>query len=298
MTTISRTQLPRTTLSRAIASIGEESFSDNLLEFLHDVCGAEHCAVLRFKNHEPTEVLTASHDGTDTAHRQIMVYLDSQYWRYDPSISELRKVSRDTGPRMVRVDIASLPRRELRERIYGVTGIIDRAYICGGDANAPFGLSVLRSRNHGPFSSFDLDQLQDQLETIVSMLNRHFSFLHRRSTFANALTSLDAITSCIRRAPERLPRREAEVCARIIYGVSTIGIALELGIGEETVMTYRKRIYQRLGIGTQRELVVWYLSLWSHGCQTDPVVQDRLPTPANLYLASATTHADPLPLSA
>jgi DNA-binding CsgD family transcriptional regulator len=28
--------------------------------------------------------------------------------------------------------------------------------------------------------------------------------------------------------------------------MSPIGIALELGIGEETVLTYRKRIYNRL----------------------------------------------------
>ena len=58
-----------------------------------------------------------------------------------------------------------------------------------------------------------------------------------------------------------LPRRELEVCARILYGISSEGIALELGISEQTVITYRKRTYERLGIATSRELLLWYLDL-------------------------------------
>ena len=49
----------------------------------------------------------------------------------------------------------------------------------------------------------------------------------------------------------------------MLYGLSTVGIALDLEIGEESVKTYRKRAYQRLRIGTERELLTWYLALWS-----------------------------------
>ena len=49
--------------------------------------------------------------------------------------------------------------------------------------------------------------------------------------------------------------------ARILYGLSAAGIAVDLGIGIESVTTYRKRAYRRLGIATQRELLVWYLKL-------------------------------------
>src|SRR5690606_16731246 len=61
----------------------------------------------------------------------------------------------------------------------------------------------------------------------------------------------------------RFPKREVEVCARILHGMSSIGIALDLGVSEETVRTYRKRSYQRLQIASERELLVWYLDLWS-----------------------------------
>ena len=41
------------------------------------------------------------------------------------------------------------------------------------------------------------------------------------------------------------------------------GIALDLNIGEESAMTYRKRAYHRLNIGSQRELLLWFLRQWS-----------------------------------
>jgi DNA-binding CsgD family transcriptional regulator len=57
--------------------------------------------------------------------------------------------------------------------------------------------------------------------------------------------------------------REIEVCARIIYGLSTLGIAVDLCLSEETVRTYRKRAYQRLALGTERQLLTWYLRQWT-----------------------------------
>jgi DNA-binding NarL/FixJ family response regulator len=61
-----------------------------------------------------------------------------------------------------------------------------------------------------------------------------------------------------------LPRREAQVCSRILYGLSSAGIALHLDVSEQTVKTYRKRAYERLGIGSERELLTWYLRRWSN----------------------------------
>lgn len=79
---------------------------------------------------------------------------------------------------------------------------------------------------------------------------------------SQALRSLDQIENCLANALVPLTRRESAVCARILYGMSSAGIALELNLGEETVMTYRKRAYFRLGFATQRELLLWYLDLW------------------------------------
>ena len=49
------------------------------------------------------------------------------------------------------------------------------------------------------------------------------------------------------------PREEA-VLGRIVSGISTEGIALDLDVKPSTVITLRKRGYAKLGIATQAEL--------------------------------------------
>ena len=123
---------------------------------------------------------------------------------------------------------------------------------------------MLRSSHAGPFTSSDINGVHSIAGTIFALLAKHISITWDGPNVSVALTSLDEITACVAACASSLPRREAEVCSRIVYGLSTVGISLELNISEETVMTYRKRAYQRLGIATQRELLLWYLELWSH----------------------------------
>lgn len=52
-----------------------------------------------------------------------------------------------------------------------------------------------------------------------------------------------------------LTRREREVCAATIIGRSAEAIGGELGISVATVLTYRRRAYERLGISSAHELV-------------------------------------------
>ncbi|MEM7283725.1 MAG: helix-turn-helix transcriptional regulator, partial [Pseudomonadota bacterium] len=51
-----------------------------------------------------------------------------------------------------------------------------------------------------------------------------------------------------------LTDRERQVCARIVLGMTSDGIAADLGVGSQTVLTYRKRAYARLDISSQNAL--------------------------------------------
>jgi DNA-binding CsgD family transcriptional regulator len=95
---------------------------------------------------------------------------------------------------------------------------------------------------------------------LVSLVAKHAEIIGAARSLAHAPSSLDLIIQCMADTPN-LSRREIDVCARFLYGMSSIGIELDLGIGEESVKTYRKRAYQRLGIGSPRELLTWYLDL-------------------------------------
>lgn len=250
-------------LPSLINAVGENRFGNELLAFLNKTCVAEHCAIFRYGANCPVELAAESLDGSDTAHRQIAVYLANQYWRHDPAVSAVSKTVRAGKPSMMCINVNSLMHTGLRETVYGRAKISERVVLWGGSPDAAIGLSILKSGASGKFSVDEIGRLDDLTNVLVALITKHAQMVCQRSEMTTALTSLDEIEKCIASAPERLPRREAQVCALIIFGVSTIGIALELGIGEETVMTYRKRAYQRLMIGSQRELLLWYIARWS-----------------------------------
>jgi len=74
--------------------------------------------------------------------------------------------------------------------------------------------------------------------------------LLRRDRFSWS-TYFDAL---IASAPQ-LTEREASVCSGIVLGMTSEGIALDLGISVNTVRTYRKRAYARLKISSENELI-------------------------------------------
>jgi DNA-binding NarL/FixJ family response regulator len=52
----------------------------------------------------------------------------------------------------------------------------------------------------------------------------------------------------------RLTTRECQVCARAALGMSVDATARDLGIAKTSVVTYRHRAYQRLGVRSPFEL--------------------------------------------
>jgi DNA-binding NarL/FixJ family response regulator len=267
-------------LPEIIEAIGSDRFGAKLLSYLHKVCGADHCAVFQLGHDSLSQVEARSHDGTNIASRQSSRYLDQQYWRKDPAMCEARSRVLHKEPVLIRVDISDLVDTDLRETIY--PHIRERLVIAGRRQESAFGLSILRTDVHGAFSDGDIHRIGSVAELLVSLLAKHADLVLQRPNVALALTSLTEIESCIVAMTE-LPRREVEVCARVLFGLSTVGIALDLSIGEESVKTYRKRAYQRLQLGCGRELLTWYLGLWSEwrgrvylGAVTRPAVQPTL----------------------
>ena len=247
-------------LSSLIAVIGEPVLAPRLLDLLHRLFGVEHAAAFHIQAGRLDKVVAGSADGSALAEQQVRRYLDDSRWRTDPAVAAAQK-SEDRLT-LLRTDIAGLEDRLLRDEIYLETAIRDRLFLCGRMENGIFGLSMLRSEHGGMFSEHDLAQIHKVGETLLAVLARHAG-ISSPPDVSRALTSLTEIEACLADVPEAFPRREMEVCTRIIYGISTLGIALELEISEETVVTYRKRAYHRIGIATQRELIVWYLDRWN-----------------------------------
>ncbi|WP_407123321.1 LuxR C-terminal-related transcriptional regulator [Bradyrhizobium sp. STM 3561] len=262
--TVTLNQLPH-----VISAIGKAQFGQELLGLLAVACDAQHCSLSSITKESASLVVAVSRDGTDTSHRQLSQYLTEDYWRGDSFLAATRKAIGPHGYSLGHITTAKMPEAELRDRIYGVTNVGERILLCGRMEDQELGLSILRREEQGEITSQELQCLQQFAGTLFSILDRHVRTRSDEIDSSLALTSLSEIEATLQASSIKLPRREVEVCARILYGISSAGMALDLCISEETAMTYRKRAYQRLSIGSQRELLVWYLHEWSmrHGLQ-------------------------------
>src|ERR1700737_1001165 len=73
---------------QVVAHIGCDGFHGQLLSFLHDSVGAEHCATFVLNQEKPKVIGAMSLDG-HAANQQIDLYLN-KYGRLDPTISRAR----------------------------------------------------------------------------------------------------------------------------------------------------------------------------------------------------------------
>jgi DNA-binding CsgD family transcriptional regulator len=264
MTVMARDDLQRSddiaTVPSLVEAIGHESLDLTLATFLHDLCGADHFAAFRLGLEKLEEVAACCVQPELTARHSVEKYVKYGMWKLDPAMAEAQRRVTESSPAMIHVDFSDLKYTDLRPSVY--PHVRDRILLCGRSASGPIGLSVLRSDPHSPFGDSAIERLGDNAALLVAILAKHSDIRKSRPDVTRALAALADIEKCIA-ATSELPRREAEVSSRILYGLSTIGISLDLCVSEETVKTYRKRAYQRLSIGSERELLNWYLANWS-----------------------------------
>lgn len=246
-------------LANLVDAIGQERFGPALAGYLHGLCGADHFAAFRLGSNELREVAACCVHPEQTARDRVESYVKQGLWKHDPAMTEAQRCVQGPAATLIHVDFSDACYTDLRARVY--PHVRDRILLCGRSTGGAFGLSVLRADPHSPFASDAIERLGQCADLLVALLGKHADVCQRRPDVADALTRLPDIGMCIV-ATSDLPRREAEVCARILYGLSSVGIALDLCVSEETVKTYRKRAYQRLNIGSERELLTWYLARW------------------------------------
>lgn len=252
--------LPTADLHHLVDGIGGVAFWPRLIEFLGEVVGGEHCVVWQLSNEQMHKVGAASWNGEDQAQRRLVQYAEPKFWRRDPALAMARQQARSDESIMVRMDPRHVSDTLIRETLYGEDHICERVVLCKVSAGTAFGLSVVRGEDHGPFSEHHLEALGSVSETLLSVVNKHAQIAEARHCY-NPVSDLNLpeIERCLKHITLRLSNREAQVCARLICGRQMPAIAIELGVGAETVETYRKRAYERLGVSSKQELLLRYL---------------------------------------
>jgi DNA-binding NarL/FixJ family response regulator len=242
----------------AIDTVGTDGFASATVRALDRLAGVEHYAAFGLDNDNVTLLSAASVRGDGTAVTMGNLYAMPDICRRDPTIPMAKRASGDGDVVMLRVDPTRLDDAQLREQIYLSRGVCDRVFVCGRRGEHWYGLSMIRTRLRGSFSADDIGSIRAMADTWLSLIAKHDRLAGSARAVEPSTTllgSVDEIETRLRDLMPTLTRRETQVCARILRGMSTPGIAIDLTLREDSVATYRKRAYRRLMIGTRFELI-------------------------------------------
>lgn len=189
--------------------------------------------------------------GSPTGASERLTAPQSRYRNADPLT---RIIVRRRGVSAATLRVAAdqirntLWRRECYERFrYGERISVARRY---GDGWCV--LNLYRRRDRGIASDESVQRLEEMAVLALPLMLKHGPLATRVSpSLGTALEQ--AIFKLSQRYPE-LAGREREVCARTLLGAHSGAIALALGITQSTVLTYRRRAYDKLGISSAAEL--------------------------------------------
>lgn len=245
-----QTVSPAQIAARVIAAIGRADFPERLLSVYRDLAGCDLCSAFAWESERAPKLLFAA-----GVHPQISGFAlsasrayEKQYWQRDASVrrSEMHSSS---GLSLVRTIAADIRDPDYRRDCYQRGGISERLTLF--DTDLPFvSVSGYRTASRGPTPSHVAQRIADAGPTLIAALRRHSELLER-AIQTNALSRSDLLEWARELG---LSAREAEVAAGLAMGQSQSDIAKGSGLGLNSVITYRRRAYQKLQVADRREL--------------------------------------------
>ncbi|MFY8095328.1 MAG: helix-turn-helix domain-containing protein [Niveispirillum sp.] len=242
--------LPFEHYATLIDAIGTTSFEETVLSAFRHVAGVVE--VFAFHRPDgggaPVHLLSAGHG----AALRAAAYC-SRYYRLDPLNDRLSNFVPSTLPvHGMQISRDEIMDSRYRQDCYGRPGFAGKLALVARSPRGCTTLSLFRAGGDGPYQEHEVAQALETGLLLLPILNAH----HRMAVAASNTPSVDQIEVRLRNLLPALTPREVAICARTVIGMTAEGIALELGIKRSSVLTYRRRAYERLNISTALQLSV------------------------------------------
>lgn len=241
-----------------LSTAGSDRFDSELQNLLRQACHAEFVHLFTILDGVPETLACLSVDSSDFASYQTKLYNDNMFWRRDTAMKDASRCG--TGaPIIFHLDTAGAVDGELRG-FWQAMDMRERTIVLGRTETGIVGLSIGRSSRafQGRRDPQEFALLQDLVFPIVS---KHIDLRESRRLRKADISSLQSIGLGLADSKVRFTARESQVAARLIFGLSANEVSCDLRIAYQTVICYRKRIYERLELRSHRELLLWYLGL-------------------------------------
>ncbi len=218
--------------STCLQSIGTPGFNAQFLDLIEKVIKADQCMVFSYKTPRPQCYLTYNERHAKGVQNMVQTYLRGGF-KEDPSHDVIEQV-RETGKTRITTMLESDG-----EEPFAVAGIGDRLTIVACRDDDVIAMNFFRFKENGRFSVSENRLRFDFWNAIAQIVLLHFSE-RNGAKVRSPLNSLSA--------------REKEICEGMLRGLTADAIAWDLDVAPSTVLTYRKRAYEKLGINSKSAL--------------------------------------------
>jgi DNA-binding CsgD family transcriptional regulator len=251
-------QLPLADVGTLLAGLGtaqRHTVAEHLLRLVDAHVPLAQCAIFSFEQpNRPRTVAMGDRSRTSALPRIAQAYV-TQFFRLDPALAVMHARTAAARlappqPLMHRQRPADIAHPEYRHVCYELPRVAERlAVLALYEGRFWMSVNFYRGEEHGPFDDASLAVMAAFAPTVVHAVRLH----HTGSALHQDLTDL-VLARTAQRFPALTPR-DTDVLRGLLQGLNTEALAQRLGLTPSSAQTYQKRLYTKLGVAGQRELL-------------------------------------------
>jgi DNA-binding CsgD family transcriptional regulator len=247
-------------LDQAILRVGDRAFPDALMGHLRRIAAVDHCMVFAFKPDNTAQCLLTA--GNIAIGPDLGAAYAGHFHASDPNKEAIFRCDGAGDPILMPFMARRMYRQDYRKLFFDDSGIVDKFAAAVWHDGVCVYTNFYRIEASGSYSAAQLAALNRVSPVVTAAVAKHFELARLAAPAAGDASAV--LRHVFDLAPlNTLTTRERDVCSRILHGFSSEAIASELAISLNSVLTYRRRAYQRLGITSQNELFAIVMMLTS-----------------------------------
>jgi DNA-binding CsgD family transcriptional regulator len=257
--------LPLAQVSALLARLGlsdRHAVAEDLLRLVGAQVPLAQCTIFAFEGQGRPRTVAVGDRARTQALPDISAAYVSRFYRLDGSLAVMRQefaAAQKAGlatPRIVlhRQRGEDITHPEYRRVCYELPQVVERLAILALYEDWRWlSVNLYRGTEHGPFDDAGVRTVEAFAPLIVHAVRLH----HTSQALSQELPEL-LLARLARRYPA-LTQRDHDVLRALIEGLGSEALAQRLGLTLASAQTYQKRVYRKLGVAGQRELLALLL---------------------------------------
>lgn len=250
----SRSSSPLHKVAPVVSAIGQDEFASLALDAVDNAIGVDHLSLLRIDTKGTVDFRAATSVGGSHLSEAVSREYFHRFTHLDPIRSVNRRRLVPGSYLLVRVTGKDVMNAMYRQACYTDAAIGERLTLFTTVNRLDYQLNLYRTVDRGRFEEDAPRSLSAIAEILLPAVVRHAELVAGPGEGRSRRMSLEALKHRVRNLNDKLSQREIDVCARMLYGQSIEGTAIDLEISHTSVVTYRRRAYAKLGISCHNEL--------------------------------------------